>query len=336
MRTRITHVLIRLCSRFLGRLGVFTLVLFVGHVPFSYADQLSISQYQQVTATLPWAVAEKKGLFAKHGLHIDKIVAGAGGGSTLRNMLASDLPYGEVAMSAALAAIRQHLDVIVVNVASDHVGEMTLATLPGSPIHAIGDLAGKKVGYTNARSTSELLTRMALAKAGLTGKVTLIPTGGFGPGLTALDAGGIDAAPLIDPTLSLQSNKYRSIFAYATLVPRISWLVGVSTRAFAKKNPEKLRALIAVRREAVDYIYAHPDEAAEIYAEDWNAKPDDVRKFFPRYFKMTDLWSRGNFVQSGLDAISAGLQLDGEIDAPVDWSKVIDQEFLPPDLQHAP
>jgi NitT/TauT family transport system substrate-binding protein len=320
----------------LRRLGALALGVALLHGPAARADQLSISQYEQVTATLPWAVAEKQGLFARHGLHIDKIVAGAGGGSTLRNMLASDLPYGEVAMSAALAAIRQHLDIIVVNVASDHVGEMTLATLPGSPIHAIGDLAGRKVGYTNAKSTSELLTRMALAKVGLTGRVTLIPTGGFGPGLTALDAGGIDAAPLIDPLLSLKPEKYRSIFAYASLVPRISWLVGVSTRAFAQKNPEKLRALIAVRREAVDYIYAHPDEAAAIYAEGWKADPDDVRKFFPKYFRMTDLWSRGNFVKEGLDAISAGLQLDGELDAPVDWSKVVDQDYLPPDLQHKP
>jgi NitT/TauT family transport system substrate-binding protein len=297
------------------------------------ADELSISQYEQVTATLPWAVAEKKGLFAKAGLHIDKIIAGAGGGSTLRNMLASDLPYGEVATSAALAAMRANVDVVIVNVASDNIGEITLATLPNSPIKSIADLAGKKVGYTNAKSTSELLSRMAFAKAGLTGKVTLIPTGGFGPGLTALDSGGIDAAPLTDPLLSLQPKKYRSIFAYGTLVPRITWLVGVSTREFAQQHPDKLRKLIAVRREAVDYIYAHPQEAAEIYAEAWNANADDVKKFFPKYFSMKDLWSRGNFVKAGLDAMSEGLQMDGEISAPVDWSKAIDQSYLPADLQ---
>jgi NitT/TauT family transport system substrate-binding protein len=297
------------------------------------ADQLSISQYEQVTATLPWAVAAKKGMFEKAGLHIDKIIAGAGGGSTLRNMLASDLPYGEVATSAALAAMRANVDIVIVNVASDHIGEITLATLPKSPIKSVADLAGKKVAFTNAKSTSELLSRMAFAKAGLTGKVTLIPTGGFGPGLTALDAGGVDAAPLTDPLLSLQPKKYRSIFAFGTLVPRISWLVGVSTREFAQKNPDKLRKLIAVRREAVDYIYAHPDEAAEIYAESWGADKDNVKKFFPKYFSMKDLWSRGNFVKAGLDAMSSGLQMDGEINAPVDWSKAIDQEFLPADLQ---
>jgi NitT/TauT family transport system substrate-binding protein len=297
------------------------------------ADQLSVSQFTRVTPTLPWAIAEKEGMFEKAGLHIDKIIAGAGGGSTLRNMLASDLPYGEVAMSAALAAIRNHVDIVIVNVASDNVGEIALVTRPDSPIHAIPDLKGRKIGFTAPKSTSELLTRMALAKLGLLGQVTLVPTGGFGPGLTALDAGGIDAAPLTDPLLSTEPTRYRPIFAFAKLVPQLTWLVGVSTRAFAHDHPDKLRKLIAVRREAVDFIYAHPHQAEAIYAEYWKTDPAEVQKFFPKYFTMKDFWSRGNFEKAGLDEMSRGLMMDGEIKAPVDWSKVIDQEYLPHDLQ---
>jgi NitT/TauT family transport system substrate-binding protein len=297
------------------------------------ADQLSVSQFAVVTPTLPWAVAEKEGMFEKAGLHIDKIIAGAGGGSTLRNMLASDLPYGEVAMSAALAAIRNHVDIVIVDTASDNIGEIALVTRLDSPIHVIADLKGHKIGFTAPKSTSELLTRMALAKAGMTGHATLVPTGGFGPGLTALDAGGIDAAPLTDPLLSAQPPRYRPVLAFGTEVPQLTWLVGVSTRAFAREHPDKLRKLIAVRREAVDFIYAHPDQAEAIYAEYWKTPLPVVQKIFPKYFTMTDFWSRGNFVKAGLDAISAGLQMDGELDAPVDWSKVIDQQYLPPDLQ---
>lgn len=299
----------------------------------SSADQLSVSQYARVTATLPWAVASKKGFFEEAGLEIEDIIAGAGGGTTLRNMLASDLPYGEVAMSAALAAIRQGVDIIVVNVASDHIGEMVLATMPDSPLTSVNDLDGKKAGYTNPKSTSEILLQIALKNAGMLGKVELIPTGGFGPGLTALGAGGIDAAPLTDPILSLEPEKYKPIFAFGELVPRISWLVGVATREFAESNPEKLRKLIAVRRKAVDYIYDNPDEAAAIYAEVWERDKADVDKFFPKYFEMADLWSRGNFVDEGLTAMSDGQQLVGEISEPVDWSAVVDRSYLPEDLQ---
>src|SRR5580698_2650412 len=110
----------------------------------SHAYQLSISQYGRVTATLPWAVAMEKGFFDEAGVKIDQIIAGAGGGTTLRNVLASDLPYGEVATSAAVAAQRAGLDVVIVNTASSHIGEIALVSDPKTDIRKVTDLAGKK------------------------------------------------------------------------------------------------------------------------------------------------------------------------------------------------
>jgi hypothetical protein len=50
---------------------------------------------------------------------------------------------------------------------------------------------------------------------------------------------------------------------------------------------------------------------------------------------MTDLWSRGDFNQDGLDAMSDGLLLVGEIKEPVDWKAAVDQQYLPEDLPRA-
>lgn len=297
------------------------------------AYKLAVSQYGRVTATLPWAVATEKGFFKDENIEIDQIIAGMGGGTTLRNMLASDLPYGEVATSAALAAIRSNIDVVIVNTASTHIGEIALVANPKSDIHKVQDLAGKKAGYTNPKSTSELLLRLALKEAGMAGKVQPVSTGGFGAGLTALDTGAIDAAPLIDPILTLQPERYRVIFPFADLIPRVTWLVGIAKRDFAEKNPELIRKLIRIRRRAVDYIYAHPDEAMQIYAKVWNKDPKDVAKYFPKYFKYDGEWSRGGFEKAGLEKMSEGLQLVGDADKPIDWSKVIDQQYLPKDLQ---
>jgi NitT/TauT family transport system substrate-binding protein len=248
-------------------------------------------------------------------------------------MLASDLPYGEVATSAALAAIRSGRDIVIVNTASSHIGEIALVANPKSNVHKVQDLAGKKAGYTAPKSTSELLLRLALKEAGMAGKVEAVATGGFGGGLTALDTGGIDAAPLIDPILTLQPERYRVIFSFADIIPRVTWLVGISTRKFAKENPELLRKLIAIHRKAVDYIYANHDDAIRIYSKVWNADPKQVAKYFPKYFTYEGEWSRGGFEKAALDKMSEGLQLVGEIDKPVDWNKVIDQQFLPKDQQ---
>jgi NitT/TauT family transport system substrate-binding protein len=297
------------------------------------AGDLAVSQYGRVTATLPWAVALEKGYFADAGIKIDHIISGEGGGTTLRNMLASDMPYGEVATSAALAAIKSGVDVVIVNTASDHIGEIALVANPKNDVRKVQDLAGRKAGFTNPKSTSELLLRLALKEAGMTGKVDMVGTGGFGGGLTLLDSGGIDAAPLIDPILTLKPDKYRVIFHFADLIPRMTWLVGVTTRKFAKEHPETVRKLIEVHRRGVDYIYANHDEAIRIYAKVWQQKPDEVASYFPKYFGYKGEWSQGGFDKEALEKISDGLQLTGESDGPVDWKAVIDQQFLPKDLQ---
>jgi NitT/TauT family transport system substrate-binding protein len=298
-----------------------------------YASEFAVSQYGRVTATLPWAIAIEKGYFKDEGLQIDHIISGQGGGTTLRNMLASDLPYGEVATSAALAAIQSGLDIVIVNTASDHIGEIALVANPNSNIKTVQDLAGKKAGFTNPKSTSELLLLLALKEAGMIGKVEMVGTGGFGGGLTLLDSGGIDAAPLIDPILTLKPDKYRVIFHFADLIPRMTWLVGVTTRKFANEHPDILRKMIAVHRRGVDYIYAHHGEAIQIYAKVWQQDPKQVATYFPNYFGYKGEWSPGGFDKEALEKMSEGLQLTGEVKGPVDWKAVIDQQFLPKDLQ---
>lgn len=297
------------------------------------AYQLAISQYGRVTATLPWAVAMEKGYFNDAGIKIDQVIAGAGGGTTLRNVLASDLPYGEVATSAAIAAKRSGLDVVIVNSASSHIGEIALVADPKSDIRGIADLAGKKAGYTAPKSTSDVLLHLALKEAHMTGKVETVATGGFGPGLTALQTGAIQAAPLIDPILTLEPEKFRVILRFADLIPRMTWLVGITTRDFARNNRELLRKLIAVRLRAVDYIYQHRDDAMRVYATVWQQDPKQVATYFPKYFGYQGEWTRGDFEKSGLDKMSEGLQLVGDVDQQVDWNAIIDQEFLPKELQ---
>ena len=303
------------------------------HSPASSAADMAVSQYGRVTATLPWAIALEKGFFAAEGIKIDHIISGEGGGTTLRNMLASDLPYGEVATSAALAAQRAGLDIVIVNTASDHIGEIALVANPKSAIRTIQDLKGRKAGFTGPKSTSELLLRLALKEAGLLGEVEPVATGGFGGGLALLDAGGIDAAPLIDPILTLKPDKYRVVFHFADLIPRMTWLVGVTTRKFASEHPDTVRKLIAIHRQGVDYIYAHHDEAIAIYAKVWQQSPQDVATCFPKYFGYRGEWSPGGFDQEALAKMSDGLQLIGDVTGPVDWKAAIDQQYLPQDLR---
>jgi NitT/TauT family transport system substrate-binding protein len=297
------------------------------------ADTLSISQYGRVNADLPWAIAMKKGLFKAEGLNIDQFLAGEGGGTVLRNMLASDLPYGVVATSTALAGIRSGIDLKIVNTVSDNIGEIALVAMAGSKIHTMKDLVGKKIGFTAPKSTTDWMTRMLMDKSGLAGKAELIPTGGFGPGLTLLAQGGVDAAPLNDPLLTQDASKYQVIVPFANQIPRVTWLVGVTTTKFADSNPDKLRAILRAYRKAVDFLYAHHTQATAIYADVWGLSLADANRLLPKYFDMPGEWTHGEFNKAGLATMSEAEILIGNATKPIDWKSAVDQQFLPEDLR---
>jgi NitT/TauT family transport system substrate-binding protein len=291
-----------------------------------------IGEYAKITATLPWAVALKKGFYKDEGLDIKDIITTQGGGTSLRNMLANNLPFAGIGMSAALAGIRQGIDLRIVMSGSNHIGELSWATRPDSTVNSLKDLAGKKIAFTSPRSTTEMIVRNAIDNAGMSGKVEILPIGGLGPGLSALSVGAIDATPVVDPTLTLNAERYKVLFRAADIFPKITWTVGVATREFTEKNPDTIRKFIRAHRRAVEYMEKNRDEAAQIYADVFEFKLEEAQKLLPKYFDWGH-WSYGDFSKEGLETMSKGLMTVGEIDKPVDWSKVIDQSFLDGDLK---
>lgn len=296
------------------------------------AAKLTVTQYGRIIATLPWAVALEKGMFKEAGLDIDGITAGSGGGTSMRNLLASDLPVGEVSTSVVLAAVKTGLDLKVIYAASNHVGELAWAAKPDAGLASIKDLAGKKVAFTNPKSTTEMILRYALKKEGLTDKVEVLPLGGLGPALTALGAGAVAAAPLNDPLMSLKPKDYKVLFYGWQYYPKFSWSVGVTTKDYAEKHPDVVRKIVAVHRKAVEFVYAHPKDAAAVYAKIWNVTQSEAEAILPKYYDWHH-WNAGDFSKEGLDAVVEGLQSVGEWSGPVDWSKLIDQEYLEKDLR---
>jgi NitT/TauT family transport system substrate-binding protein len=296
------------------------------------ADTFTVSEYGKITSTLPWAVAFKKGYLSQDGLNVTDVVSSSGGGSGLRNLLASDLAAGNLGTASAIAAINQGMDLRIVMCNADHIGDLAWATTSQSSIKSLKDLVGKKVAYTSPRSTTEMVLRGAIEQAGLTGKINILAIGGLGPGLTALAQGAIDATPVTDPTLTLQADKYKVLFHGYDIFPKFAYSVVVATRDFTLKHPDQLRALIRARLRAVDFMEKNHDETALIYSQVFEIKLEDAKKILPKYY-VWGQWSHGQCSKEGLDAMSKGMLAVGMIQKPVDWSKVIDQSFLPLDRQ---
>lgn len=302
----------------------------LGAVPV-HAEEISVTQYGSSMYGAPFAVAMEKGLFRSAGIDVTAINGSGGGGTTVRNILASPTPYGEVATAAALAAANQGLDVVIVNVGTRTVAEFTVVTMPGSEVRSVKDLAGQKVAITSPKGSSDMVLQLMQKQAGIA-SLQRVASGGYVNGLTMLEQGAVAAAMLIEPLSIIRADKYRTIAAARDLVPALTTSVGITTRAWATANPDKLKAIIAGRRAAVEAIYADPAGTAAIVEKVYKLDPAIARKAVDSMLGPR-MWSLGDFRQSELDQLAEGLKLIGEVRTDVDWSKLIDRSYLPADLQ---
>jgi NitT/TauT family transport system substrate-binding protein len=297
------------------------------------AVEISITQWGASLYGAPVAVAIEQGDFKKAGIDVTGVVGSGGGGTSVRNILASDVPYGEVATAAALAAARQGLPVVLVHSGTRTVAEASLVTMPNSEIKSLEDLVGKKVAITSPKSTSEMVFLMQLAAKGIdASKIQRIAAGGYTQGLTMLEQGAVSAAVLIEPLSILRKDRYRTVVSAKGLLPAMTTSVGITTRDFAKAKPEQLRALIAGRRAGVQSIYRAPEAAADMVAKQFNMDPALARVAMLNMIE-PQMWSEGAFSTVELNRIGEGLKLVGEISALPDWGTLIDRSFLPADLK---
>jgi NitT/TauT family transport system substrate-binding protein len=298
------------------------------------AEEIVATHYGALLLGAPIAVAIERGEFQRRGVNITGVISSVGGGTAIRNLLASGVGYGEIALAAALGAVRQGADVRIIVGGVVSVADILWVSMPNSGIRSLQDLVGRRINITAPRSSSETLAQMAIEAAGIQpGQIRLIATGEVAAGLSALERGGVDAALMVDPLWSARQDRYQVAFTLENL-PRMTQLVGVTTAEAAARNPERIRAIVAARRAAVDFIYAEPEAAARLVAHQYGESlPVDVAIRAVHHMVEIGYWGRGAIDVAPLEAMVDGMRRRGEWTGPVDWDHIIDRSFLPEDLR---
>jgi NitT/TauT family transport system substrate-binding protein len=306
----------------------------IGLAATAAAETITVTHWGAAFYGAPYVVAMEKGFFRDRGVDITGILTSTGGGTSVRNTLAGDLPYGEVALPAAIEAIKAGQPVKIVCAGAESVADILWIAKPDSPMSSIQDIVGKKIGYTSPGSVTNMLILMAMKAQGIDpSKVTLVPAGGIGANLTAVLSGAIDAGMTGEPIWSQEKAKVKPVFwTKDVLPPNMTQTVGIVTEEFAHSGADKIRAIIAGRREGVKFIAAHPDEAATITAKAYNIDAALTREVF-KHFLEIGYWSEGGFDFAAMDRMAEGLAIVGKLKEPMDWTKVVDASFLPRDLQ---
>jgi NitT/TauT family transport system substrate-binding protein len=300
----------------------------------AYALEIMAPYYKSLITMAPIAIALENGLYAKHGVDVTGVLTSVGGGTGLRNMMGAGLPYAEMGTASVLAGFKAGLEFRIIHNSVSTVRDILWVTMPNSGITSIKDLVGKKVGISAPRSTSETLALMAFEKAGMAGQVKLIAIGQVGAGLSAMENGGVDSTFILEPLWSGKQDRYRVAFTLDDLPP-MSQDVGVATLDFIRDHGDVLRSIIAARREAVDFIYANPDEAARITAKRYgDTLPAAIAPIAIKRMIGINYWSRGAIDVTSLETLVTALKRQGEWDDKLDLAKLVDRSFLPDNLKN--
>jgi NitT/TauT family transport system substrate-binding protein len=303
------------------------------------AVELNVTHFGTGMYGVPHAVAKEKGYFKEAGLDVTGFLTSAGGGTTVRNVLASELPYGEVAVPAVIAAAQQGLELTIVHGGVASVSDQVWITRKDDArIKTVQDLAGRKLGYSSPKSVTDMITSMMLDANGLTAKVERKSIGGVGSGLTALREGAVDMTYVTQPVWAREKNNFRLVFNSTEWAPRVVQTVGVVKTEYLKKHPDVIRGIIEARRKGVEFIKSNPDESAKIMAKEYKiTEAEAIAAIADVAAGGGVYWSPGDFDYEGMATMLKGLQLVKAVEpGPFEWSKIVDDSYLPAILKGKP
>jgi NitT/TauT family transport system substrate-binding protein len=297
------------------------------------AEDIVVTHYGSLLYGVPYAIAKEKGYFKEAGVDVTGILTSKGGGTSVRNMMAGETLFAEVALPAALAAIKEGFNIKIISGGTNGRSAFWV-TRVGEAIDKPADLKGKRFVYSRPKSVSEAITLSALKTWDIPASdVKMVAIGDFGAGLTALEHNKVDVAIIPEPIYSQKEKagtKYKTLGWIDEKLPAYAQTVGIATDEAIAKKGAQLKAVIEARRKGVEFLHTNPKEAAQIVAKAYNLPLDVTTNAINNVMKMNPTWwSRGELAMPLMQSMADALGSVGALQLPVDWKAAIDPKFAP-------
>jgi ABC-type nitrate/sulfonate/bicarbonate transport system substrate-binding protein len=212
------------------------------------AQSFTVSYSSDSPGALPVWIAKESGLYAKNGLDIQLIRVT--GNVAVMAVVANEVNIAFMGGTAAITSNLAGSDAVMV-AAGEIATDYSLIVSP--KIKSPAELKGAIVGIASVVGSATTATLYGLQKFGLgRSDVTLMVVGGTPERLAALRTGRIQATLLSPPTsFAAEREGYTILTDVSMPLPYNSV---VSTRKFAKQNPEIMRRFIKAHLEAVHLL----------------------------------------------------------------------------------
>ena len=317
------------------RLALLTLFLVLLAIPLARAgetvppEKITIAQFGQerFLLYLPLYIAMEEGLFAKHGLDVTLKFAG-NDDQIFAAVMSGDADFGMGDPVFAAIASEKGFPGKVVAMMITKLGLSGVAKDPAVPMIAdIAQLNGLRVSsFPSPSTTFTLFTELRREHRLDNLKIVEAP---FGGQIALLEAGEVDIANDIEPSVSIAESKgYRVVLSLSPFTPQQAVTGIMATGETLEKRPETVQKVVSALQEAMNLLYSDPEasirtgkaiypnlEEAVIRAAVTRMRSDAM---YPRSIAVADdLWQRT--LKTRLDA--------GDLYAPQDTAAVVDNRF---------
>jgi len=236
--------------------------------------------YQPSTHQIAEMVASEKGWWAEDllpfGITEIEEYEFPTGVPEMQAMVAGELDMAYVGTAPPISAISAGLPAKIV--AAVNINGSDLVLKPDLEYNGPASLAGLSIGTFPPGSIQDTVMKKWLMENGVEVSKVDIKAMAPGPAISALSAGKIDGVFLPHPAPSIIELKGKGKHAVASgeMWPNHACCSLVVTDKLIKEQPELVEQIIKTHIKATDYINAHPEEAAQIYARKTNANLTEI------------------------------------------------------------
>lgn len=227
-------------------------------------------------------VAEQEGIFKKHGIDgkfqiipLNPTIPAA--------LMSNSIQIGVPTPTTFLQAVDNGIDLVIIAGGSVNNPKGTgigIVARKDSGIKTAKDLVGKRFGAPGLNAVLHVMVRRWLMDEGVDPKSVNFVEAMFPVHGDLLKAGQVDAVVTADPFLSRikQSGDGEEILNLVTTLPDDAPpVMYVTTREWAQKNPDTIKAFRAAIEEAAVFIAANPDKAREAIGNALTLPPPVVK-----------------------------------------------------------
>jgi NitT/TauT family transport system substrate-binding protein len=240
--------------------------------------------------------AVERNFFKQHGLDAD-VQTFSGGGAIFPAVAsgAADIGAGDF---VAVAQAHQHgIPFVMIAAAGSYSNKTPSAALlvvKNSPVTVAGALAGKTIAINSLKNLSFVAFASWAEKNGLDIKKVKfleMPMSAMGP---ALGAGRVDAASVLEPTLSrVLAEKGSRILArhFDAIAPTFLEGAWFCTADYAKSHPDVIRRFAETMADSARWANANPAAANRVLVRYSKAPatPTEFRTFVPERLQASDI-----------------------------------------------